>query len=117
MTHEEIDIMWQQAMRQSIEEGEMFTRYHFAKLVAEKALAQPEPILSLQCFHCQDTIETLNDKVMHLLAQRTWVGLTDEDRQVVFYDCGVGKEYDISACQDELRYARAIEAKLKEKNA
>jgi hypothetical protein len=30
-----------------------------------------EPILSLQCFHCQDTIETLNDKVMHLLAQRT----------------------------------------------
>jgi hypothetical protein len=30
-----------------------------------------EPIQSLQCFHCQDTIETLNDKVMHLLAQRT----------------------------------------------
>ena len=43
MTHEEIDIMWQQAMRQSIEEGEMFTRYHFAKLVAAKErLAQPE---------------------------------------------------------------------------
>jgi len=33
-------------------------------------LAQPEPIQSLQCFHCQVTIETLNDKVMHLLAQR-----------------------------------------------
>jgi hypothetical protein len=33
---DEIDIMWQQAMRQSIEEGEMFTRYHFAKLVAAK---------------------------------------------------------------------------------
>jgi len=30
-----------------------------------------EPIQSLQCFHCQVTIETLNDKVMHLLAQRT----------------------------------------------
>jgi hypothetical protein len=59
----------------------------FAKLVAEKALAQ-----------------------------RSWVGLTDEGRQAVFYDCGVGKEYDISACQDELRYARAIEAKLKQKN-
>ncbi len=29
-----------------------------------------EPIQSLQCFHCQDTIETLNGKVMHLLAKR-----------------------------------------------
>jgi len=34
------------------------------------AHVQPEPIQSLQCFHCQVTIETLNDKVMHLLAQR-----------------------------------------------
>jgi hypothetical protein len=37
MTQDEIDTMWQQAMRQSIEEGEMFTRYHFAKLVSAKA--------------------------------------------------------------------------------
>jgi len=36
MTQDEIDTMWQQAMRQSIEDGEMFTRYHFAKLVAAK---------------------------------------------------------------------------------
>jgi hypothetical protein len=36
MTQDEIDTMWQQAMRQSIEEGEMSTRYHFAKLVAAK---------------------------------------------------------------------------------
>jgi len=34
MTQDEIDIMWQQAMRQSIEDGEIYTRYHFAKLVA-----------------------------------------------------------------------------------
>ena len=34
MSKHEIDIMWQQAMKQSIEDGEMFTRYHFAKLVA-----------------------------------------------------------------------------------
>jgi hypothetical protein len=40
-------------------------------------LAQPEPIQSLQCFHCQVTIETLNDKVMHLLAERK--PLTDEE--------------------------------------
>jgi hypothetical protein len=36
MTHEEIDILWQKAMQESIKDGEMFTRYHFAKLVAEK---------------------------------------------------------------------------------
>ena len=36
MSKDEIDIMWQKAMCQSIEDGEMFTRYHFAKLVAEK---------------------------------------------------------------------------------
>lgn len=35
MTQDEIDIMWQQAMQESIKDGEMFTRYHFAKLVAE----------------------------------------------------------------------------------
>jgi len=36
MTHEEIDTMWQQAMQESIKDGEVYTRYHFAKLVAEK---------------------------------------------------------------------------------
>jgi hypothetical protein len=36
MTQDEIDTMWQQAMKESIKDGEMFTRYHFAKLVAEK---------------------------------------------------------------------------------
>ena len=30
----EIDILWQQAMNQAIADGEMSTRYHFAKLVA-----------------------------------------------------------------------------------
>ena len=36
MTREEIDIMWQQALRDSVRDGEMFTRYHFAKMVAAK---------------------------------------------------------------------------------
>ena len=35
MTRDEIDTMWQKAMQESIKEGEMFTRYRFAKLVAE----------------------------------------------------------------------------------
>jgi hypothetical protein len=35
-TKDEIDIMWQQAMKESIKNNEMYTRYHFAKLVAAK---------------------------------------------------------------------------------
>jgi len=35
MSKDEIDIMWQKAMQESIKDGEMFTRYHFAKLVAQ----------------------------------------------------------------------------------
>jgi hypothetical protein len=36
MSKDEIDIMWQKAIKESIKDGEMFTRYHFAKLVAAK---------------------------------------------------------------------------------
>ena len=46
MTHEEIDTMWQQAMRESIKDGEVYIRYHFAQLVTEKALTQrTEPVI------------------------------------------------------------------------
>ena len=34
MTRDEIDILWQQAMQQAVTDGEMFTRHHFAALVA-----------------------------------------------------------------------------------
>ena len=35
MTKKEIDILWHKAMRLSIEDGDQFTRYRFAELVAE----------------------------------------------------------------------------------
>ena len=44
------------------------------------------------------------------LAQREWVGLTDEERNQVAWSCGA-----MSA--DWLEFADAIEAKLREKNA
>jgi hypothetical protein len=65
------------------------------------------PVHKLQCFHCQDTIETLNDKVMHLMAQREWLGLTDEDKRL-FSSWLDDKEDD--------EVFEAIEAKLREKN-
>ena len=67
-----------------------------------------ETIQSLQCFHCQVTIETLNEKVMHLMAQRTWVGLTDEQ----MLECNMDGDLMI----DRETAKRNVEAKLKEKN-
>ena len=40
MTKEEIDILWQKAMQESIKDGEMYTRYRFAKFVEDKVLAE-----------------------------------------------------------------------------
>jgi hypothetical protein len=34
MNREQIDILWSQALAQSVKAGEQFTRYHFAALVA-----------------------------------------------------------------------------------
>ncbi len=42
MTRDEIDIMWQKAMQEAVEDGEMYTRYRFAKLVARHTLLNTE---------------------------------------------------------------------------
>lgn len=34
MTRAEIDSLWQRAMQEAVADGEMFTRYHFAQMVA-----------------------------------------------------------------------------------
>ena len=39
MTREEVDRLWMQAIKESIRDGEMFARYHFAALV-EKHLKE-----------------------------------------------------------------------------
>ena len=45
--------------------------------------------------------------------QKKWVGLTDEERQRCFDDVEWNK---VDWCPDHEQYAKAIEAKLKEKN-
>ncbi len=65
MTQDEIDTMWQQAMRQSIEDGEMFTRYHFAKLVATKEQERCCSIVFAQCESdnvAQRTVDAIRGK-------------------------------------------------------
>ena len=35
MTKEEIDILWNKALRKSVDDGSLYTRYRFAELVSE----------------------------------------------------------------------------------
>jgi len=113
------------SLRQAIAEAEKqepvidkSAAIRIATALGWKPPAQPEPIQNLQCFHCQDTIETLNDKVMQLMAKRTWVGLTDEeilsDDTLRYYYGMNGGAGPVS--QKGKKVIVAIEAKLKEKN-
>ena len=66
-------------------------------------LAQPEPAPGY-CPHCkQYTIEEP--------MRREWVGLTDDEIAVICGECAASAHRT-----DDISYARAIEAKLKEKN-
>jgi hypothetical protein len=97
---------------------------------------QAANVTSLQCAHCQVTIETLNDKVMRTLAEveqlkARELGLDHKPVPVKTYSGGkawpvqaewVGLTDDLITEIWEMRpyfndFARIIEAKLKEKNS
>jgi len=73
MSKDEIDTMWQQAMQESIKEGEMYTRYHFAKLVAaaeREACAKVcyEAKANIWEFHPYEVREAANSVCVNLAA-------------------------------------------------
>jgi hypothetical protein len=71
--------------------------------------AQPEQEPVVCCQQYDTCLKPCTPRGVHL-AQRTWVGLTDEEIEVLF---------QIAAGADEevhIRFARAIESKLKEIN-
>jgi len=79
----------------------------FAKLVAAKALAQPEQEpWCMKMNGCKTKCEDCPEKV----PQRTWVGLTDEQIWQIATDSTIGSDLHAE------KFARAIEAKLKQKN-
>jgi len=126
MTQDEIDIMWQKAMQESIKDGEMYTRYHFAKLVAERALADPmrevqrlgqeieqEPVAwkLLGSAHFRKTLPKNADVTawnpLYSAPQRSWVGLSEK------------KQWEIArniSCFDWGELMRETEQALKELN-
>lgn len=61
MNKDEIDTMWQKALGESIKDGEMFTRYHFAKLVAG---AEREACAKA----CEEWLGPTKDREIHIAA-------------------------------------------------
>jgi hypothetical protein len=82
----------------------------------DKKLAQPEHGWTSERIAGMTRLKAQQDS--RLEPQRTWVGLTDKEIEAIwkiamFTDYGVGAEL---SNQPFVHYARAIEAKLKEKN-
>jgi hypothetical protein len=55
----------------------------------------------------QKQMQSSVDKAVNAMSQRTWVGLTDEERNDLCYDFGEKSLWS---------FADSVEAKLKEKN-
>lgn len=49
MQRDEIDILWSKALGDAIKDGEQFTRYHFAALVAKKAVGAEREACAALC--------------------------------------------------------------------
>jgi hypothetical protein len=80
--------------------------YGVAQIIIREALAQPEPVEKFCDSNCVWTDHHPDCK----LAQRTWVGLTDEEIQTTWDSVMDGSVFT------RREVYKAIEAKLKEKN-
>jgi len=101
MTDEEVDRLLAQAVREA-EPNELY-KYRFATLVYERAFIDG----------MQKQMQSSVDKAVNKMAQREWQGLTDEEAGEIW--AGIVSN---APSGERLRdFARAIEAKLKEKNA
>ena len=67
MTREELDTMWQKALIASVRDGEKYTRYHFAELVAA---AEMEKVAAWMIRNGYATGH--NDTVEDLLKELEW---------------------------------------------
>ena len=100
-------------MRISLEDAAVRATY---KVMAELAQPEQEPVAVVDVHEFYDNCANFSllqklPKGKHTLyttpPQRTWVGLTDEERRAVWDSC---------ERQTPTTYVKAIEAKLKEKN-
>ena len=102
--------------------------YDKAKTAIKEALAQPkqEPVPTLEdieqeiyentrIFVSRDVMEWMIRRYYTSPPQRTWVGLTDDEISDL-WSWSMTREAERTATTQQHAFARAIEAKLKEKN-
>ena len=68
-----------------------------------------------QCDKCKPQISFNAEVIGYVEPQRTWVGLTDEEISDL-WSWSMTREAERTATTQQHAFARAIEAKLKEKN-
>jgi hypothetical protein len=86
------EMLWDNHHLVADNEKHAYVMLHLEVIEKVKALLeQPAPVQSLQCANCQITIDCLNDKVLHLMRQKT-VPLTDEQADLLIN--GRGDEDD-----------------------
>ena len=74
----------------------------------KEALAQPAPYMAVS--NDRMTIDPFTGNVSIGTPQRTWVELTEEDIVLIVAECAASHQHT------DIHFARAIEARLKEKN-
>lgn len=79
MSRDEIDTLWQQALHQSVQDGEQFTRYHFAALVAAAKEAQMTQEGWRQCAVGQRTTQFCGQVEQAVAAEREACAKVCED--------------------------------------
>jgi hypothetical protein len=95
MSREAIDQMWQKAMRQSIEDNEMFTRYHFEALVRaderEALQAEAEADKTIIEYH-EATIKHLREALNAWHEKTDWVQETAQPMELGMHKADVLKQ-------------------------
>lgn len=103
MTRDEIDVMWQQALHQSVQDGEQFTRYRFAALVAANALeAADKRIAELAKFHAELHVEHGKAKIRIGELERKLAVARDEllrCKRIMLHECGIGLVNEVVLAQ------------------
>jgi len=84
------------------------------KVILRKSIA-PQPEACKEC-HLKDLVYDLLGELkvanlkLSVRAKRTWVGLTDDEIVLIVAECAASHQHT------DIHFAKAIEAKLKEKN-
>ena len=115
----EIAIEWMEGLIQYLpstkEHKATMSRYNKAITAIKESLAQQEPCdMGAICIGCSPR----NADGSCPSSQRTWVGLTDDEMEATFIECGGKWNGDFWKIEDAdfHPFLRTIEAKLKDKN-